>query len=37
MTRFELYDKLNYDIEYYYATESEWYKIIDKNINRGFI
>ena len=24
MTRFELYDKLNYDIEYYYATEGEY-------------
>lgn len=24
MTRFELYNKLNYDIEYYYATEGEY-------------
>lgn len=24
MTRFELYNKLNYDIEYYYATESKY-------------
>lgn len=24
MTRFEIYNKLNYDIEYYYATEGEY-------------
>lgn len=24
MTRFEFYNKLNYDIEYYYATEGEY-------------
>ena len=24
MTKFELFNKLNYDIEYYYATEGEY-------------